>query len=216
MILQLKTLKQVSWLLLSLWKVFGDIINNSRSANPGKLLSKPNTRPNPKKKKLLLKHCADSARTFQQCQRETDSQTKNYQGITQNWIKWWPPFYRRDLLLVYHWQKSADGLLMVFEATSQCLVFTPWVDIIAGRITKGDCALSMTDSTTSEGWLRKSNFIEDGEDDLAAFFVDWCFASSFFAAFFWIVGKAKTMDGTSDQAYITNFQSKLMILSKPL
>jgi hypothetical protein len=36
-------------------KGFGDIINNSRSDNPGKLLSKPNTRPDPKKKKLLLK-----------------------------------------------------------------------------------------------------------------------------------------------------------------
>jgi hypothetical protein len=42
------------------------------------------------------------------------------------------------------------------------------VDIIAGRITKGDCALSMTDSTTSEGWLRKSNFIKDGEDPIQA------------------------------------------------
>ena len=28
----------------------------------------------------------------------------------------------------------------------------------------GDCALSMTDSTTSEGWLRKTNFHEDSED----------------------------------------------------
>ena len=42
------------------------------------------------------------------------------------------------------------------------------IDIIAGRITKGDCALLMTDSTTSEGWLRKSNFIEDGEDPIQA------------------------------------------------
>ena len=32
-------------------------------------------------------------------------------------------------------------------------VITPWVDIIAGRLQKGDCALSMTDSTTSEGLL---------------------------------------------------------------
>jgi hypothetical protein len=47
-------------------------------------------------------------------------------------------------------------------------IISPWVDIIAGRITKGDCALSMTDSTTSEGWLRKSNFIEDGEDPIQA------------------------------------------------
>jgi len=47
-------------------------------------------------------------------------------------------------------------------------IITPWIDIIAGRLTKGDCALSMTNSTTSEGWLRKSNFIEDGEDPIQA------------------------------------------------
>ena len=40
-------------------------------------------------------------------------------------------------------------------------VITPWVDIIAGRLRKGDCALSMTDSATSEGWLRGSNFKEE-------------------------------------------------------
>jgi hypothetical protein len=33
-------------------------------------------------------------------------------------------------------------------------IITPWIDIIAGRLKKGDCTLSMTDSTTSEGWLR--------------------------------------------------------------
>jgi len=47
-------------------------------------------------------------------------------------------------------------------------IITPWIDIVAGRITKGDCALSMTDSATSEGWLRKSNFIEDGKDPIQA------------------------------------------------
>jgi hypothetical protein len=40
-------------------------------------------------------------------------------------------------------------------------VITPWVDIIAGQQKKGDCALSMTDSTTSKGWLQKSNFKEE-------------------------------------------------------
>ena len=47
-------------------------------------------------------------------------------------------------------------------------IITPWVDIIAGRIMKGDCALLMMDSTTSEGWLWKSNFIEDGKDPIQA------------------------------------------------
>jgi hypothetical protein len=42
-------------------------------------------------------------------------------------------------------------------------VITPWVDIIAGRLQKGDGALSMTDSTTSEGWLRKTNFREEND-----------------------------------------------------
>jgi hypothetical protein len=35
------------------------------------------------------------------------------------------------------------------------------VDILAGRLKPEDCALSMTDSTTSEGWLRKSNFRDE-------------------------------------------------------
>jgi hypothetical protein len=33
--------------------------------------------------------------------------------------------------------------------------------MIAGQLKDGDCSLSMTDSTTSEGWARKSNFKED-------------------------------------------------------
>jgi hypothetical protein len=43
-------------------------------------------------------------------------------------------------------------------------IITPWIDIIRGRLKPGDCALSMTDSTTSEGWLRKTNFSELRED----------------------------------------------------
>jgi hypothetical protein len=45
-------------------------------------------------------------------------------------------------------------------------IITPWIDIFAGRLKEGNCALSMTNSTTSEGWLRKSNFIEEGEDPI--------------------------------------------------
>jgi hypothetical protein len=47
-------------------------------------------------------------------------------------------------------------------------IITPSVDIIAGRLTRGDCALSMTDSMTSEGWLKKTNFIEDGKSLIQA------------------------------------------------
>ena len=47
-------------------------------------------------------------------------------------------------------------------------MITPWIDIIAKRLGPGDCSLPMTDSSTSEGWLRKSNFKEDGESPIQA------------------------------------------------
>ncbi len=47
-------------------------------------------------------------------------------------------------------------------------IITPWVDILAGHLKHGDCALSMTNNTTLAGWLRKSNFIEDGESPIQA------------------------------------------------
>ena len=43
-------------------------------------------------------------------------------------------------------------------------MITLWVDIIEKRLGPGDCSLSMIDSSTSEGWLKKSNFIEKGKD----------------------------------------------------
>ncbi len=56
-----------------------------------------------------------------------------------------------------------------FRATNNLLkhiaaIITPWVDIIQGRLRPGDCALSMTDSTTLEGWLGKTNFSKLKED----------------------------------------------------
>jgi hypothetical protein len=47
-------------------------------------------------------------------------------------------------------------------------IITPWVDILAGRLTRGDCALSMTDNTTSAGWMQKSNFREECDPVQAA------------------------------------------------
>jgi hypothetical protein len=38
-----------------------------------------------------------------------------------------------------------------------------WIDILAKRLKAGDCVLSTTDSTTSAGWLVKSNFNDDPE-----------------------------------------------------
>ena len=44
-------------------------------------------------------------------------------------------------------------------------VITPWVDMLAGRLTKGMCKLSYSDSTTSTGWMKKSNFDTDPQPD---------------------------------------------------
>ena len=72
---------------------------------------------------------------------------------------------------------SKDGLAwrfyippdLRFRASNNLLEFiaaiiTPWIDIIAGRLNSGDCSLSMTDSTTAEGWMHKTNFRESDED----------------------------------------------------
>ena len=39
----------------------------------------------------------------------------------------------------------------------------PWMDMLSNDLPKLSCILSMTDSTTSAGWLRKSNFADDGD-----------------------------------------------------
>ncbi len=72
----------------------------------------------------------------------------------------------------FAWRFYLDPELQ-FRASNNLLehlaaIITPWVDLLAGRLKNGDCALSMTDSSTSEGWLRKTNFIEDGEDPIQA------------------------------------------------
>lgn len=40
-------------------------------------------------------------------------------------------------------------------------IITVWIDILAGRLEPESCILSMTDSSTSEGWAKKSNFNTD-------------------------------------------------------
>ena len=47
-------------------------------------------------------------------------------------------------------------------------MITPWINIIDKRLNPGDCSLSMTDGSTSEVWLRKSNFKEDRESPIQA------------------------------------------------
>jgi hypothetical protein len=60
-----------------------------------------------------------------------------------------------------------------FRATNNLLehiaaIITPWVDIIWGCLHLGGCMFSMTNSTTSEGWLRKANFSKLKEDPIQA------------------------------------------------
>ncbi len=49
-------------------------------------------------------------------------------------------------------------------------IITPWIDILAGQLKKGDCSLSMTDSSTSEGWSKHTEFKEDVEEPTQAEF----------------------------------------------
>jgi hypothetical protein len=64
-----------------------------------------------------------------------------------------------------------DNLL--FHASNNLLEFlgaiiTPWINIIGGRLSPGDCALLMTDSTMAKGWMKKSNFSKAGNDPIQA------------------------------------------------
>ena len=56
---------------------------------------------------------------------------------------------------------ASDNLLKHIAA-----IITPWIDVFAGWLKESDCTLLMTNSTILEGWLRKSNFIEDGKDPI--------------------------------------------------
>ena len=69
----------------------------------------------------------------------------------------------------YAW-RYALPLHLRFRASNNLLEFiasiiTPWVDILTNRLSRSDCALSMTDSTTSAGWLRRSSFHEVTDSD---------------------------------------------------
>ena len=59
---------------------------------------------------------------------------------------------------------------LLFRASNNLLehlasIITPWIDIINGDLRTGDCSLSMTDSSTSEGWTRKTNFKDADYDN---------------------------------------------------
>ena len=108
---------------------------------------------------------------------------KAHNGIDMNLIAYLLPniCYRSDACphglggysnegWAWRWYLPED---LLFRASNNLLehlasIITPWVDILNGRLKKGDCSLSMTDSTTSEGWSRNTNFSETGEDPIEA------------------------------------------------
>ena len=108
---------------------------------------------------------------------------KAHVGIDMNLISYRRPthIYRSDSCPFGLGGYSDEGFAWRFEipldlrfrASNNLLEFmasiiSPWIDIIAERLSKGDCALSMTDSTTSAGWIRKTNFKEDILDPIEA------------------------------------------------
>jgi hypothetical protein len=60
-----------------------------------------------------------------------------------------------------HLQDRAHISLLEFLG---CII-GPWIDIIEGALPANSITLAMSDSTNAAGWLRKSNFTPEGEDD---------------------------------------------------
>ena len=60
-----------------------------------------------------------------------------------------------------HLLSRAHINLLEFLASIICI----WVDAIEGVIKPEDCLLSLGDNTSATGWLRRSNFLEEGEED---------------------------------------------------
>ncbi len=58
-----------------------------------------------------------------------------------------------------HRFRASNNLLEFIES-----IITPWIDLINKRLSPGDFALSMTDSTTSAGWMKKTNFSIESMD----------------------------------------------------
>lgn len=75
-------------------------------------------------------------------------------GYSADGLAWrWP--------LPTHLLSRAHINLLEFMASIICI----WLDILKGNVPPQSCILSMGDSTTATGWLRKSNFQEENEDD---------------------------------------------------
>ena len=59
-----------------------------------------------------------------------------------------------------HLQRRANINMLEHVAS----VIGPWIDILSDDLPPHSCSISMTNNTTSAGWLRKSNFAETGEN----------------------------------------------------
>jgi hypothetical protein len=130
-----------------------------------------------KRKVAINEHCKANLEFLQTALK------KCWDGIDLNLIAYHGPThaYRSDSCPASLGRYSNKGFAwryylnphLKFRASNNLLkhiaaIITPWVDIIAGRLSRGNCALSMTNSTTLEGWLKKTNFIEDGKSPIQA------------------------------------------------
>ena len=83
-----------------------------------------------------------------------------------------------------HWGYSSHGRAwrwelpknLLWRATLNMLEFIaatigPWIDLLEDNLPTLSCILLMTDSTTTNGWLRKSNFPDESEDETEAHLV---------------------------------------------
>ena len=102
-------------------------------------------------------------------------------GISMNYISYRSPThcYRADACpwglggyssngRAWRWELPTH---LLWRATLNMLEFVastigPWIDLLEDTLPPLSCILSMTDSSTTNGWLRKSNFPDDSEDEL--------------------------------------------------
>ncbi len=70
----------------------------------------------------------------------------------------------------WHFRIPDDLLFRVSNILLEFLIgiIMPWIDIIGRRLSLGDCALLMTDSTIAKGWMKKLNFSKAGNDPIQA------------------------------------------------
>ncbi len=89
--------------VVAILKVFGDKFNNSRNANPGKSLSKPNKWLNLKKKGLnrLSKRLGEFSELSSNISKRQIVKQKNYQSSARHRIERWPPFCSKGISKVH-------------------------------------------------------------------------------------------------------------------